>query len=96
MDNFDLKKYLAEGRLFKEENETLNNTDWGDLDWDFSDSSEISFQNGDTSFQVNIKQFKQKFNGKIVDTEGKERSIDKKIFDDILESYLENFPEDEK
>jgi len=89
-DNFDLRKYLTEGRLFEEK------TDWSNLDPDFSDSAEISFQNGDTSFQVNIKQFKQKFNGKIVDTEGKERSIDKKIFDDILESYLENFPEDKK
>ena len=36
MDNFDLKKYLAEGRLLKEE------TDWSNLEPDFSDSAEAA------------------------------------------------------
>ena len=90
MDNFDLKKYLAEGRLLKEE------TDWSNLEPDFSDSSEISFENEDTSFQVSIEQFQQDFNGFVVDTEGKKRAIDKKIFDDTLESYLENWSDEDK
>ena len=94
MDNFDLKKYLAEGRLLKEENETpIKPTDWADLDSDFSDSDEIRFRNMDTYFKVNIDQFQQDFNGFVVDTKGRKRAIDKKIFDDILESYLENWPD---
>ena len=73
--------------------ENIKHTHWTDLDSDFSDSSEIYFRNRDTYFKVNIDQFQQDFNGFVVDTEGKKRAIDKKIFDDILESYLENWSE---
>jgi len=96
MNNFDLKKYLAEGRLFEEENKTLGKpTDWADLDADFSDSSEISFRNRDTYFKVNIEQFQQDFNGFVVDTKGRKRAIDKKTFDVTLEDYEENWPDED-
>ena len=92
MDNFDLRKYLAEGRLFEEE---IKTTDWSDLDADFSDSSEIRFRNRDTYFKVSVDQFKQDFKGFVVDTKGKKREIDKKIFDVTLEDYEENWPDED-
>jgi hypothetical protein len=52
MENFDLKKYLAEGKLLKEAE-----TSWNELDWDFSDLDSVNFRD----FEVDIDQFNQLF-----------------------------------
>ena len=101
MENFDFKKYLAEGKLLKEDdgiddlirqslemqnqNKNLKNN-WVDLDWDFSDPDSVDFG----KFEVGIDQF-QNFNGKfVIDSDGKKRPITQDMVDSILDSYKEN------
>ena len=63
-------------------------TDWSELDWDFSDSDSVNF--GD--FEVDIDQFKKGIkNGYVIDDNGDKRSINKSIIKDILQSYKENY-----
>ena len=101
MENFDFKKYLAEGKLLKEDdgiddlirrgleiqNQNKNSkNNWVDLDWDFSDPDSVDFG----KFEVGIDQFRN-FNGKfVIDSDGKKRSITQDIVDSILDSYEEN------
>jgi len=70
----------------------IHQTDWNQLDWDFSNSDSINF--GD--FEVDINQFKQGIkNGYVIDDNGYKRSIDKDTFSNILSSYIENWPEED-
>ena len=101
MENFDYKKFLAEGKLLKEnddfddwlrqglelqKNQSKSKNSWIDLDWDFSDPDSVDFG----KFEVSIDQF-QNFNGKfVIDSDGNKRPITQDIVDSILDSYEEN------
>ena len=82
MENFDLKKYLAEGKLLKEAE-----TSWNELDWDFSDLDSVNFRD----FEVDNDQFLQASKkGYVIDNDGVKRIIDKLTLKYILQSYKEN------
>ena len=82
MENFNLKKYLAEGRLLKEVE-----ISWNELDWDFSDLDSVNFRD----FEVDIDQFLQASKkGYVIDNDGVKRIIDKLTLKYILQSYKEN------
>ena len=82
MENFDLKKYLAEDKLLKEAE-----TSWNELDWDFSDLDSVNFRD----FEVDIDQFLQASKkGYVIDNDGVKRIIDKLTLKYILQSYKEN------
>ena len=85
-----IQRSLQANKISKAQNQSKNpqETDWNQLDWDFSDSDSVNF--GD--FEVDIDQFKQGIkNGYVIDDNGNKRSIDKSTIKDILLSYKENY-----
>ena len=68
-------------------NKRVIETDWWELDMDFSDSDSINF--GD--FEVDIDKFKQgSKDGYVIDNNGDKRIIDKATLKLILKDYREN------
>jgi len=85
-----IQQGLQIDRDFKTQNQNkkAQETDWYELDWDFSDSDSVNF--GD--FEVDIDQFKKGIkDGYVIDDNGDKRSINKSIIKDILQSYKENY-----
>ncbi len=69
------------------QNKPPQETNWEELDWDFSEEDSVNF--GD--FEVDIDQFKKGIkNGYIIDNNGNKRSIYKNMIKSILQSYKEN------
>ena len=70
------------------DNKKAIETDWNELDMDFSDSDTINFG----KFEIDIDRFKQgSKDGYVIDDDGVKRNIDKPTLKSILQSYRENW-----
>ena len=89
LSNF-LQKGLQSDKNIKTQNQNKppQETDWFDLDMDFSDSDSINFG----KFEIDIDKFKQgSKDGYVIDDDGVKRNIDKSTLKSILQSYRENW-----
>jgi len=89
LDDF-IQKGLQADRTIKAQNQNKppQETDWNELDMDFSDSDTINFG----KFEIDIDRFKQgSKDGYVIDDDGVKRNIDKSTLKSILQSYRENW-----